>query len=867
MPVTRPRIDFQTRGTRELVSLGNTNLTTSFVGHNDRILYRDSAPSATRVITLPDFDDLETDMWLTVVYNYTTTGSNYFRIDVGDVVNDSFSKLGFTDNGSSTQLFTTSPSQTHELYVYGKKSTRVWYVIRTEITTGNIIQGGNSFGAAMVIGTNDSNTLSFETNGTTRATFSTTGDLSITNTTAVTLFQTTALQLTHNTSGTPSNNFGLQIAFKGKSSSTNDRDLGFIGPRWINATDASRRSEFSIGVIGAGQALGAVARFYANDSVGMQIAKAITSFSSSGTDTTAAEYRGVQINPGTDGFTIGNNANTVTIGGSTGRVFIQSTSSSNPGIVISSEQNAINAKIDIGNSYVQNQTSGSKIGVHFTESWQPGSGTSTYSQIELGGTLNSAGSGITRSLFVNPTYTAAPDHRAVEISINNANAKGIYQTGANTTNNFVGSITIGSTASPTSAHALKIDSTTKSIKLPIIPTGSIATAFPDRGSFGYWDEINYITYHDGTTYRYVPKNIVDLLDVDAPSGLSAETYKVLFVNGSDEVDFSDALSINSSDTITFTSNLDTDLIIQSTGDLTGNSGTSPTPRITFKSTNNNAAIQNGDLIYRFGFDGRKATTQTGFLPTIVAFAANTWTDTDIKHRVTFYSANSNPNHLGTGTVNEVFGFTNEGNIRTYFNGGLFLDRADDQAQGVLLKAASNTSTYTITLPSTAPSSNTYLKYNGSAYVWDTASASSDTLDLTTVPTVDTANGVRASFTAGETLAFGEVVYVRDSTGAKVFKYDANDTTGTPDYKNYPAIGVATAAITSGNAGNILLHGVIRKNTGWAWTIGQPVYASITAGGLSQTAPTASGDVVQIIGVAIASDAIYVNPQLIQLQLT
>lgn len=174
-----------------------------------------------------------------------------------------------------------------------------------------------------------------------------------------------------------------------------------------------------------------------------------------------------------------------------------------------------------------------------------------------------------------------------------------------------------------------------------------------------------------------------------------------------------------------------------------------------------------------------------------------------------------------------------------------------------------TSDYTITLPSAAPSSNTYLKYNGSAYVWDTAGGSSDSLDLTTVPTVDTANGVRASFTAGETLAFAEVVYIRNSTGAKVFKYDANDAT----YKTYPAIGVATAAITSGNTGNILLQGVIRKATGWAWTIGQPVYASITAGGLSQTPPGASGEIVQIVGVAIASDAIYVNPQLIQLQLT
>lgn len=50
-------------------------------------------------------------------------------------------------------------------------------------------------------------------------------------------------------------------------------------------------------------------------------------------------------------------------------------------------------------------------------------------------------------------------------------------------------------------------------------------------------------------------------------------------------------------------------------------------------------------------------------------------------------------------------------------------RLQDSAGGqyVGLKAtATTTASYTITLPDTAPGSNTYLKYNGSAYVWDTA---------------------------------------------------------------------------------------------------------------------------------------------------
>lgn len=42
-----------------------------------------------------------------------------------------------------------------------------------------VVNNGNSFSAAMVIGTNDSNTLSFETNGTTHMTISTSGDVGI----------------------------------------------------------------------------------------------------------------------------------------------------------------------------------------------------------------------------------------------------------------------------------------------------------------------------------------------------------------------------------------------------------------------------------------------------------------------------------------------------------------------------------------------------------------------------------------------------------------------------------------------------------------------------------------------------------------
>lgn len=52
---------------------------------------------------------------------------------------------------------------------------------------------------------------------------------------------------------------------------------------------------------------------------------------------------------------------------------------------------------------------------------------------------------------MNQGLTAVADFRAIEIAANNTNAKGIYQTGSSTTNNFVGATAFGSTSAPGTA--------------------------------------------------------------------------------------------------------------------------------------------------------------------------------------------------------------------------------------------------------------------------------------------------------------------------------------------------------------------------------------------------------------------------------
>lgn len=112
-----------------------------------------------------------------------------------------------------------------------------------------------------------------------------------------------------------------------------------------------------------------------------------------------------------------------------------------------------------------------------------------------------------------------------------------------------------------------------------------------------------------------------------------------------------------------------------------------------------------------------------------------------------------------------------------------------------------------------------------------------------------ATGVIFSFTAGATLAVGDVVYL--GTGGKVLLADADaDTT-------MPALGICTSASTDTNPVDVMIQGIM-KLTGWSFTAGDNIFVSTTAGDVTSTAPSGTGDTVQKIGVATASDAVYFN---------
>ncbi|MDP2431266.1 MAG: hypothetical protein Q8O33_04490 [Pseudomonadota bacterium] len=105
----------------------------------------------------------------------------------------------------------------------------------------------------------------------------------------------------------------------------------------------------------------------------------------------------------------------------------------------------------------------------------------------------------------------------------------------------------------------------------------------------------------------------------------------------------------------------------------------------------------------------------------------------------------------------------------------------------------------------------------------------------------------ASIVASENLAAGDYVNIWDSTGAKVRKADAA-TAGKE------AVGFVLAAVTSGQSATVYFEGQNTQKTGL--TPGSRQYLSAaTPGATAATAPSATGNVVQLLGVAVSSTSI------------
>ena len=131
-----------------------------------------------------------------------------------------------------------------------------------------------------------------------------------------------------------------------------------------------------------------------------------------------------------------------------------------------------------------------------------------------------------------------------------------------------------------------------------------------------------------------------------------------------------------------------------------------------------------------------------------------------------------------------------------------------------------------------------------------------TVDMSTpllAGTDHTYTGITAQMLAGGAISAFDLVCVHTTT-SEVVEADASA------YATARVIGIAPAAITDEATGTILLHGFIRDDS-WNWTTGSTLYLSETAGAMTHTAPSTDGAFVQVVGVALSPDVVYINPSM------
>jgi len=128
-------------------------------------------------------------------------------------------------------------------------------------------------------------------------------------------------------------------------------------------------------------------------------------------------------------------------------------------------------------------------------------------------------------------------------------------------------------------------------------------------------------------------------------------------------------------------------------------------------------------------------------------------------------------------------------------------------------------------------------------------------------------GTTLAATAGEDLVLGDVVYY--NSDEKVYKAKADSTT------TMICMGVVTADTDADATVTLLVGGLIRSSSVYSFATGGQassgaaiVYVSDSvAGDVTQTRPTVSGYIVQIIGYAVTADLLSFKPDYTYIEIT
>lgn len=126
------------------------------------------------------------------------------------------------------------------------------------------------------------------------------------------------------------------------------------------------------------------------------------------------------------------------------------------------------------------------------------------------------------------------------------------------------------------------------------------------------------------------------------------------------------------------------------------------------------------------------------------------------------------------------------------------------------------------------------------------------VELDPTPDADhSVEGTVAPMVCGESLVFGEFCYIKSD--GEAWKADANAAT------TMPVLCMATESGSADETKSFLFEGFARDDS-WAWTPGALLYASAaTAGALTETKPSGSGDQIQAVAIATHADRIWFAP--------
>jgi len=152
----------------------------------------------------------------------------------------------------------------------------------------------------------------------------------------------------------------------------------------------------------------------------------------------------------------------------------------------------------------------------------------------------------------------------------------------------------------------------------------------------------------------------------------------------------------------------------------------------------------------------------------------------------------------------------------------------------------------------------YVKTDGIPYyISDSTAETSLVGALNSAPADETYSGTTATFTAGEALSRGEVVYFK-AVDSKMWKAVASAEATSR------CVAMAAADIAADATGTFLLQGFLTDNgTFPAYTVGGVLYTpeaeTVSENVPEQTAPDTTGDFVQVIGWAVTANTIYFDP--------